>query len=400
MKPFDEALRIMLESAIQTDSEKTTLPNSIGRILAEDIFADADSPGFNKSAMDGYAIRKEDLALELEVIEVVPAGIIPKKRIGKKQCAKIMTGAMIPQGADTVLMVEDTKLTSEGKMTYTKLTEPNVCDTNVKINTNIRVKGEDCRKGDLLIKKGTWIKPQHIAIMASVGQTEPFVFKRIKVGVITTGTEVVEPHIAPEEGQIRNTNSMQLMSQLHETGALSSYYGIVPDDENTLKKKAQKALSENDIIIFTGGMSKGDFDFVPQILKSIGFELLFRQVAVQPGKPTMFGRSGQKFCIGLPGNPVSAFIQFELMAKPFILTCMGNLIQNTSIQIEAGEVFSRKKDKRKGWIPVLLKDNRVVKADYNGSGHINSFANAWGIAALPVGVKTINEGELIETIKI
>lgn len=397
MIPFDEALALMLSTARTFGTETCSLQDSQGRVLAQSVFADIDSPAFDKAAMDGYALQAADLGNELEVIETIPAGTVPQKEIKKGQCSKIMTGSMVPAGADLVVMVEDTELTTDGKMRYTKNASVSTCNSSgVGLNTNIRLKGEDCKAGDLILPKDTVIAAQQIAIMAGVGLTQPEVYILPKVAIITTGSEVIEPHEKPTEGQIRNTNASQLLAQLKAIGIQANYYGIAPDTPEQTQEWIERATEENQMVILTGGVSMGDFDFVPDTLQKIGFDIIFRKVAVQPGKPTLFAQREDKFCLGLPGNPVSAFMQFELMGKPFLKKCMGFQKNEDSISLKLGENFARNKSARKAWVPVRVENELVYKASYNGSGHINSLGQANAIVAFPIGVKNIKQGELVE----
>ncbi len=206
MLPFDEALKTVLGSANLLNSEKVGITRSLNRVLAEDIKSDIDLPPCDRAVMDGYACRRKDIDKELTIVEIIRAGIKPEKKIGPYQCAKIMTGASIPKGADCVVMVEHTK---------------NPTANTVRIfgeNTNdyIRYKGEDIHTGQVVLEKGLLIRPQHIAVLASVGCAEVPVIRKPKVGIIATGDELVEPHIRPETWQSRNSNSFQLKAQLEK----------------------------------------------------------------------------------------------------------------------------------------------------------------------------------------
>ncbi len=205
---FDQALELVLGSAKPATTVKADLHDSLNCVLAEDVYADRDTPPFNKSAMDGYACRKEDLANELRIIDEIPAGSVPRKAIGPNQCARIMTGAMVPQGADLVLMKEFAEITGPDTIRCTKPSS----------NSNICYQAEDLRKGELIIAKGTLLKAPHIAVLASVGIDTPLVFKRPTVAVISTGSELVEPSETPQQQQIRNSNSYQLVAQLKNRG--------------------------------------------------------------------------------------------------------------------------------------------------------------------------------------
>ncbi len=404
MIKFEEAYNIVKSVNVQLETQKVPLNDSLGYVLAENIRSDMNMPPFDKSAMDGYACREVDLAHELEVIEIIPAGKIPKKTIGENQCSKIMTGAMIPKGADCVIIVEDTEEINENKIRYTKpVPEINVCQVEVgnKPNVNICYIGEDIKTGDVVLEKGTLIKAQHIAIMASVGHTDVLVHRKPKVAVIPTGDEIVEPHIKPNVSQIRNSNGSQLVAQLKAMGIEANYYGIARDVEGATMNLIKKAYAENDVILLTGGVSMGDFDLVPEILKTLEFELLFQAVAVQPGKPTVFGRNGNKFCFGLPGNPVSSFVQFELLTKPLLYGLMGEDYKPLNLRLPIGKDFSRRKAGRMSWIPaVFTDDGYIVPVEYHGSAHIRGLGVAQAIFAVPIGVKELKKGDLVDVRQI
>ena len=399
MIKFEQAYETVMSFTEKIGAERITLENSLGRVLAEDVFSDINMPPFDKSAMDGFACRSEDLYNELDVVEIIPAGKIPEKIIAENQCAKIMTGAPLPKGADTVFIVEHSRQTAENKVVYTKKrSDINICNTEVSKTTksNICYIGEDINKGDKILSKGTIIKPQHIAVLATVGCVEPLVSKQVRVGVIATGSELVEPDKTPSVSQIRNSNGSQMVSQLTGMNVIANYYGIAEDDEQITYDIIKKAKEENDIVMLSGGVSMGDFDFVPVILKKLGFEIKFDRVAVQPGKPTTFAAAKNKFCFGMPGNPVSSFVQFELLAKPFIYKLMGADFKTWNIIMPLAKEYSRKRDARLSWIPVNFTENgEILPVEYHGSAHINGLIPADGIMPVPVGTKILKKGALV-----
>ena len=389
MIKFEEAFDIVLNAATFTyPSEQINFINSVGRILAVDVFSDMHMPPFDKSAMDGFACRKEDLKNVLEVIEVLPAGKVPEREIGPNQCTKIMTGAIIPNGADCVIMVEHTEETADHLIRFLK----------AHTNTNICFVGEDIKKGDLVLEKGTCIEPQHIAVMASVGCNEPLVSKQPKIGIISTGDELVEPFEYPAQSQIRNSNAYQLIAQVQRAGGTPNYMGIAEDSEEVTFTTISKALEENDIVLLTGGVSMGDFDFVPDIMAKAGVDIKFRSMAVQPGKPTLFGTFDQhKFIFGLPGNPVSSYTQFELLVRPLMLKLMGIRELPKPVKLPMGATYKRRKSVRKSFLPVMIReDGKVYPVEYHGSAHIHSYVFANGITSVDIGKETLEKGELVD----
>ncbi len=388
---FEEALKIIEREAFVLKAEHMPLQASCGRVVAEDVVSDIDMPPFNKSAMDGFACRRSDLGARMAIIETISAGDNPRKRIGKEECSRIMTGARVPDGADCVVMVEHTVQDGENSIRFAWSDTQN----------NIAVKGEDVKRGDVVVANGTLLRPQHIAILASAGCASPLVYKQPRVAVLNTGNEIVEPDIKPEGTCIRNSNGPQLVAQIRNIGAIPDYKGIVKDNPGIIDYAIKSALSENDIVIVTGGVSMGDFDFVPSVLKDNGFTLFFEKVAVKPGRPTVFGRKGNVFVFGLPGNPVSSFIIFELMVKPLISRMMGCRKFFPVLRMPIGVDYSRKKADRVGWIPVLLNsEGKVIPAGYHGSAHIHSLSDAWGLMGMPVGVFSYNKGEIADVRQI
>jgi molybdopterin molybdotransferase len=385
MITFEEALDIVLSHAGLLETETVDFTNSLGRVLAEDVVSDMDMPPFDKSAMDGYACRKEDLKNELEVLEIIAAGQLPGFEIAANQCSKIMTGAMIPKGSDCVIMVEHTRETAKGLIEFTaEKTAGNIC-----------FKGEDIKKGDIVLPKGLLIKPQHIAMLASVGCVNPVVYRKARVGILSTGDELVEPQFNPGLAEIRNSNAWQLMAQATAMNVDAHYFGIAPDEERQTLTLIKNALEVCDVILLTGGISMGDYDFVPVVLKDAGFTFHFKSLAVQPGRPTLFGTTSEgKICFGLPGNPVSSFNQFELLVKPMLLKMMGHNYTPVILKLPMALDYHRKKTERLSFIPVMLQGNGSISpVEYHGSAHINALIQAFGLMSVPIGVAEIKKGE-------
>jgi len=389
MITIQEAYNIVLKNANPLETERVFFTDSLGRILAEDVKSDIEMPPFDKSAMDGYACRKEDLKNTLEVIEVIPAGKMPVKEVGKNQCANIMTGAPIPKGADCVVQVELTELNG----TKVKISE-------IPKKDNISYQGEDVKVGTKVLDKGIKIEAQHIAVFAAVGNTEVLVYRKPKVGIISTGDELVEPQNKPSLSQIRNSNGYQLIAQVKACGAVTNYIGIAEDTPEDTFDKVNKALKENDIVLLTGGVSMGSFDFVPQVLEKAGVKIAFDAIAVKPGKPTTFGMAEDKFCFGLPGNPVSSFMQFELLVKPLIYTLMGQNYLPLDIRMPMGVELKRRNADRKAYFPVYIEKGEVLPVDYHGSAHIHALSSAHGIIAMEIGKEVIKKGEMVHVRQI
>lgn len=391
MIPFEKAYEIVMSTDLTTGTETISYTDSPGRILAGDVISDVDMPPFNKASVDGFACRKTDLGADLDVIETIPAGKWPEKRIGSLQCSGIMTGAPMPAGADCVIMVEDSELLSSGKMRY----------KGTLAKENFAVKGEDVQKGETVLMAGKIIRPQDIAVMATVGHTQVKVAGMPRVAVISSGNELVEPSEFPGISQIRNSNASQLMAQVTRAGACGKYYGIARDDEEETYNIVKNALAGNDLLIISGGVSMGDFDFVPSVLERAGVKILISRIAVQPGKPTTFGLHSKAVVFGLPGNPVSSFIQFEMLVRPLICKMMGYLWKPLGIRLPMKEEFKRLYTGRMALIPVTITDEGLVSpVKYHGSAHITALACADGIISMPAGKNNFEKGEIVSVRQI
>jgi len=390
MISFEKAFEIIMNSAFTLEKESVELAQCLHRILAEDIKSDIDMPPFNKSAMDGYACRRKDLHESLNVIETIQAGYLPQKTVGKNECAKIMTGAIVPKGADFVANVENTEITPDNKVRI----------TNSNMPVNICYQGEDIKRGEFVLRRGALILPQHIAVLANAGISVVPVHKKPRISIITTGSELREPGMALPDGCIRNSNSYQLIGQLQRMAIEPDYLGIAADTENSLDLLIKKALSCSDVVLLSGGVSMGDYDLVPAVLAGNGVNILFNMVAMQPGKPLTFGTRGKTAIFAFPGNPVSTFFPFEIMAKPFIYKLMGHDYITRTFPLITGVEFTRKRAERKTFIPVKIVNGEVFPVEFHGSAHINSLCFAEGIISFPLGVLEIKKGQAVEVISL
>lgn len=385
MISFDQALKTMLTAAHRLDPETVPLQDAQGRILAGPVASDADAPPFDNSAMDGYACRRSDVGGPMRVIETIQAGRVPTLPVSAGECSRIMTGAMLPRGADTVVMFEH----AEEKDGVVRVTRQSDAD-------NIRRKGEDGHAGDTVLRDGTLITPGVVALLAAVGRDPVQVSKQPAVSVMATGDELVEPGTRPGPGKIRNSNGPQLCAQLKSMGALGRCDGIVRDKLDDLIGRIGQAGKVSDLVLLSGGVSEGDFDLVPEAFRRCGYELLFESVAMQPGRPMVFGRNGKSFCCGLPGNPVATFVAFEILLKPFLFAMMGHIEVPKSLPAVLGETFSRRKADRQSTIPVRFADaGRVEVVEYHGSAHLQAMSQADALLTVPAGITEIKEGTLV-----
>jgi len=293
---------------------------------------------------------------------------------------------MIPEGADVVIMKEDTEV----------LNPENVRFSGQYSRTNICYQGEDVREGDLVLKKGDLILPAKIAILAAVGCSNPLVYKLPNIAIISTGNELVEPDEKPGISKIRNSNSYQLAAQVQQMGISPVYLGIIKDDEPSISKVLTTALEKFDLTIISGGVSVGDFDFVPKILDQLKVNIRVHGMNVRPGKHLLFGEKANHFIFGMPGNPVSSFVQFEVLVRPFINTLMGKTKVETFLHLPTEENYIRKKGDMLIFVPVAFTTQGTVQPlEYHGSAHIHAYSLANGIMEVPAGISMFNKGETV-----
>ena len=383
---FEKALDTVLSSVQPLEAERVNITDAANRVLAEDVKSDMDIPPFNKSAMDGFACQRADLGNVLTVVETIPAGYVPQKAVAANQCSKIMTGGVVPTGADCVIMKEYVETVTENTVRF----------VGEKTADNICRQAEDVKAGEIVLHKGIVLKPPHIAVLASAGNTLPLVAKKPRVAVIATGSELVEPASRPGPSQIRNSNSIQLTVQIESIGADTKNYGITGDTADEIDRVLKKALTENDVVLISGGVSVGDFDLVPGVLRQNNVNLLFETIAVKPGKPTVFGVSDKTYCFGMPGNPVSTFVLFEILVRPFMYKLMGHDYRPVNIKMPLEKTLVIKKAKRQRWLPVTITDKAMIKSiEYHGSAHINSLCSADGLVSMDVGVTEVKKGTCV-----
>ena len=364
-------------------SEEVALDKAFNRVLREDILADMDMPPFHKSAMDGYACHRDDINNELEVLGVIQAGMISSKKVGKNQCVKIMTGAAVPDGCDCVFKVEDSE----------KISENRVCCLNPKTFHNICFRGEDYQKGELLIKSGTIINTPQMAVLSGAGYAGVQVSRRPKITVISTGTELVHPSETPKPGQIRNSNTNQLVTQLYKMNLEVIDTLLLADDYENLKIHFLESLEKSDIVIFTGGASVGDFDFIPELLKELGFQIFWDRTGIKPGNPMTFSQKGMKYVLGLSGNPVSSLAQFEFIAKPVIYKLLGANFRPLRILSTINFDYHRKNADRLAIVPVIINEEGTVdEISFHGSAHINALVSANALLEVPTEINHLEKG--------
>ncbi len=314
-----EAQALVLEQAYALPPELVPLtPAALGLVLAEDVVSDLDMPPHDKAMMDGYAVRAADLSEGkgiLTVVEEVTAGRVPRVPVGPGQATRIMTGAPIPEGADAVVQVERTRPAGGGRV--------QIEDPAVRPGANVLLRAREMRKGETVLLAGAVLRPQEFGVLATVGRASVRVHPAPRVAVLSTGDEVVDADAVPGPGQIRNGNGPMLLAQVQRAGGAPRYLGIARDRLDSLRPLVKQGL-EADVLVLSGGVSAGKLDLVPGVLRELGVRAHFHKVEMKPGKPVFFGTHDSTLVFGLPGNPVSALVCFELFVRPALRKLRGH----------------------------------------------------------------------------
>jgi molybdopterin molybdotransferase len=316
-----EAIQKVMKYAGIGEVETVSLEEAYGRYLAEELRADHDVPPFDRSPYDGFAIRavdstkaKLDNPIEFEVIETIGAGQVASKTVQPFQAVRIMTGAQIPDGCDAVVMLELAKQYERDGKTYMSIKRP------FQQGDNISFQGEDAKKGEVLVPKGTFINPGVQALLATFGYAQVKVARKPRIGIFATGNELLDVSEPLVPGKIRNSNAYMIQAQVVRSGAEPVYFGKLADDVDTCFTAIQKALSQVDFLITTGGVSVGDYDYLPAIYERLGAEVLFNKVAMRPGSVTTVAQLNGKLLFGLSGNPSACYVGYELFVRPVVRT--------------------------------------------------------------------------------
>ncbi len=393
---LEDALKIVLETVPMLGVEKIGLLETLGRVLGEDIIAERDNPPWDNSAMDGFAVRYEDIKQAhavttptvLKVIEHVPAGKFPAKAVGKGEAIRIMTGAPLPKGADTVLKVEDTEHTPDTVKVFKEAEQ----------GANIRPQGEDVRRGDCIIPKGKAIRPSEAGMLAILAKPFVFVHQRPRVAILSTGDELADLDERFSEEKIVNSNSYGIAAAVQEAGGLPILLGIARDRPEDLKAKIRHGLNA-DLLVLSGGVSMGDYDFTKAVFKELGAEMNFWKLAIRPGQPVAFGRIGKTLAFGLPGNPVSSMVTFEQLVRPAMLKMGGHrVLTRPVVQALFQERFSKRPDRRHFLRGILWMEKGMLMVRTTGpqgSGILTSMVKANGLIDLPVEVEKLKPGDVV-----
>ncbi len=405
-----KALGSVLGSVRVLDSKKVELRASLDKVLAENVYAGSDIPPFPNSAMDGYALIASDTEgvssthpRRLRVVEDLKAGYVATRSLDEGEAIRIMTGAPLPQGADAVIMVEDTKKVQSLKLKVASEREGHKDEfveilREVKPGENVRWAGEDLRKGALVIEKGKVIGPAEIGLLASLGMDKVETIRVPKIAILATGDELIEVDKALVPGKIRSSNSYTLYGQVLRCGGIPVDLGIVRDAREEIRTKIESGLG-CDMLLTSGGVSVGDYDLVKDVLAELGTEMKFWKVAMKPGKPLAFGLIRGKPVFGLPGNPVSCMIIFEQFVRPAILKMSGRTRLNRPEVLAVLRENIKKKPGRKhflrAWVELEDGQYRAKTTGPQGSGILRSMSLANGLMIIPEDAGEVKAGEKV-----
>lgn len=396
MVSFEQAFSIVKEKLaaanLRPGREAVPLETVCGRVLAEDVLADRDYPPFHRSIRDGFAVRAEDIAAppaELRLRGEIRAGQHFAGEIGAGECVSIMTGAPLPSGADAVVMLEYTESRGE----RIKILRA------VRRGENVVERGSEAAAGSCVLSQGQRISAGEMGLLAAVGKSLVPVFARPIVAILPTGDEVVPVERQPEWFQIRNSNAVSLAAQVAAAGGIPRCLEVAPDNLDALRNLIREGLSA-DLLLLTGGVSVGKYDFVEQVLADFGAEFYFQSVALRPGKPLVFGRAEGKFFFGLPGNPVSTFVTFALFARPALATLAGATFETPPfLRARLGKPIQQRTGLT-AFIPAHVQDSEgepvVNLVSWQGSGDLVGVAAANCFVVLHPGQRTLAAGDWVD----
>lgn len=374
---------------IKLPTEDIPVRQGAGRILAQDQLSALDIPPFNKSAMDGYAIPSGDDCDEYRVLETVAAGDVPRHKLNAGTAVKVMTGAPVPEGTAKVVMIEKTS-EIEGRL---RIVSPDSA-------AHICCQGEDIRRGDVVLPAGTVLGPADIGNLISVGITRVNVTRPVRIGIISTGNEIVDSPDELTEGKIMNANGPVLAALCQKYGLEVVGEQIAPDALDKTVSTLTEMMTKADIVVLSGGVSVGQFDFVAEAMKQAGLTIHFDRLAVKPGKPMTFASSDDgKAVMGLPGNPVAVYLMFHLFVLYAARLLSGRKTELTPIALPLGFAFHRRKADRMAFIPCRLQpDGLLGKIDYHGTAHLMALSGSDGFFRVPKEITKLSAGEKVDFI--
>jgi molybdopterin molybdotransferase len=393
MISIEQALSLIRREVQVLPAVKLPFADTLGFVLAEDVFADAPMPPFAAASVDGYAVVAADGPGLRRIVGDQMAGYVAGLRVEPGSAARVTTGAPIPPGADAMVMIE---------YTAERDGQADIQTDNIQAGANIRPVGQDIEQGQLVLPEGTLLGPPELGLLGTVGKTEVSVFRRPKVAVMSTGDEIVEPHETPQPGQIRDANRFSLMSVVRQTGAEPIDLGIVRDKAGSLEATIERGLAEADALLTSGGVSMGQLDLVKPYLARRG-AVHFGRVNTKPGKPVTFATVDGKPCFAMPGFPVSALVSFEVFVRPALLKMAGHRrIYRPREQATLAHNVRHSPDRTEFQRAVLTRraDGTLVASTtgFQGSGRLLSMVGANGLIVLPHGQGNFAAGSVVEAV--
>ena len=418
MLSVEEALELVAKNAGPLAPRRVPLGEASGLVLAEDVTSDVNSPPYSKALMDGYAVRSGDREPTRQILAEVAAGDVPRHPVTPGTAVRIMTGAPIPDGADAVVPIEQTELVADSTVRLQQLDPPR--------GQNILPVGSSLRAGDVVLRAGAILRPIEIGILAEIGRAVVNVRPRPRLAVLPTGNEIVPVGEKPGQGQIRNSNGPMLLAAAARAGAEAIELGIARDERERLKQWIEQGLAA-DVLVLSGGVSAGAFDLVPGVLSELGVEQVFHKIALRPGKPLWFGAKddGERrvLVFGLPGNPVSSFVCFELFARPAIAALSGRgFVGAPRCQARLAHDFNHSGGRASCLPARIVPTNAALQADerygcdtlsspgspvacveilpWQGSADLAALARANGLACLPNEANHLVAGAVIDVLLV
>ncbi|MFA1511811.1 MULTISPECIES: molybdopterin molybdotransferase MoeA [Priestia] len=400
-----EAIEKVMTYKRKGSIERVSITESYGRYLGEDIIADQNVPHFNKSLYDGFAVRAQDCvevsnehSVEFEVVGEIGAGSVFEEELKPFQAVRIMTGAQVPHSCDAVVMLEVTKSYEKEGKTYMALSR------RASKWEHIALKGEETKKGDVLVSKGTRINPGVTAFLATFGYADVAVVKQPVVGVLTTGSELLDVNEPLEPGKIRNSNSYMALAQIVRSGGIPKYLGKLEDDFDRCYEAVEKALEEVDILLTTGGVSVGDYDYLPAIYEKLGANVLFNKIAMRPGSVTTVAERNGQLLFGLSGNPSACYVGFELFVRPIVRS----FLHSPAPHLHKTKAVLNGRFKEPNAFTRMVRGEitdeggrlLVTPVGMDKSGAISSLAAANGLIVLPGGEHGYDRGIEVDVLHL
>ncbi|WP_339996338.1 gephyrin-like molybdotransferase Glp [Priestia aryabhattai] len=400
-----EAIEKVMTYKRKGSIQRVSITESYGRYLGEDIIADQNVPHFNKSLYDGFAVRAQDCvevsnehSVEFEVVGEIGAGSVFEEELKPFQAVRIMTGAQVPHSCDAVVMLEVTKSYEKEGKTYMALSR------RASKWEHIALKGEETKKGDVLVSKGTRINPGVTAFLATFGYADVAVVKQPVVGVLTTGSELLDVNEPLESGKIRNSNSYMALAQIVRSGGIPKYLGKLEDDFDRCYEAVEKALEEVDILLTTGGVSVGDYDYLPAIYEKLGANVLFNKIAMRPGSVTTVAERNGQLLFGLSGNPSACYVGFELFVRPIVRS----FLHSPAPHLHKTKAVLNGRFKEPNAFTRMVRGKitdeggrlLVTPVGMDKSGAISSLAAANGLIVLPGGEHGYDRGIEVDVLHL